>query len=257
MPGSSGSTAGMPGMPGQSGSQSGRAGSPGSQPGAGSEGRDEGQVAGTDGGSQNGNGNDGSSSAQGQGSGDMAGTGNAGGGQEGSGTGGSGASGTVAGTGTGGMGGGMGRVSVLDERLNESFRVFDGMIIGERERAQQEADAAGAAVMGTGGGGAGEGEGEDGRYGEDILAGVLVAGGSDNSTGGGILPAGGRNREGEFSHSEQALYPVPEDIPDGNDDDVVARQLREAAMAEADPELRERLWDEYRRYTGLPIPDAE
>ena len=193
----------------------------------------------------------------------MAGTGTAGAGgnQDGSGgAGGSQGNGTMAGTGTGGTGGGgggMGRVSVLDERLNESFRVFDGMIIGERERAQQEADAAGAAVMGTGGGGAGEGEGEDGRYGEDILAGVLVAGGSDNSTGGGILPAGGRNREGEFSHSEQALYPVPEDIPDGNDDDVVARQLREAAMAEADPELRERLWDEYRRYTGLPIPDSE
>jgi len=32
---------------------------------------------------------------------------------------------------------------------------------------------------------------------------------------------------------------------------VVARQLREAAMREPDPELRERLWDEYRAYTGL------
>jgi len=27
--------------------------------------------------------------------------------------------------------------------------------------------------------------------------------------------------------------------------------LREAAMAEPDPELRERLWDEYRNYTGI------
>jgi hypothetical protein len=37
-------------------------------------------------------------------------------------------------------------------------------------------------------------------------------------------------------------------MPDGSDDDVVARQLREAAQAEQDPELRARLWDEYRRY---------
>jgi len=251
-------------MPGQSGSQGGSTGSSGTQSGDGSEGNGEGQVAGSNNGSQNGTGVEGSSgSADGSGNGEMAGTGTtgAGGNQNGSGgAAGSQGNGTMASTGTGGMGGGgggMGRVSVLDERLNESFRVFDGMIIGERERAQQEADAAGAAVMGTGGGGAGEGEGEDGSYGEDILAGVLVAGGSDNSTGGGILPAGGRNREGEFSHSDQALYPVPEDIPDGNDDDVVGRQLREAAMAEADPELRERLWDEYRRYTGLPIPDSE
>jgi hypothetical protein len=41
---------------------------------------------------------------------------------------------------------------------------------------------------------------------------------------------------------------VPADIPDGRDDDIVARQLREAAMKETDPELRERLWEEYRQY---------
>jgi hypothetical protein len=29
---------------------------------------------------------------------------------------------------------------------------------------------------------------------------------------------------------------------------VVARQLREAATAEKDPVLREKLWDEYRKY---------
>ena len=46
--------------------------------------------------------------------------------------------------------------------------------------------------------------------------------------------------------------PVPPDRPDARDDDVVARQLREAAMAEKDPELRESLWEEYRRYkSGL------
>jgi hypothetical protein len=37
-------------------------------------------------------------------------------------------------------------------------------------------------------------------------------------------------------------------VGDGSDDDIVARQLREAAMAEKDPALREKLWDEYRRY---------
>ena len=41
---------------------------------------------------------------------------------------------------------------------------------------------------------------------------------------------------------------VPADIPDGSDDDIVARQLREAAMTETDPELREKLWQEYRNY---------
>ena len=41
---------------------------------------------------------------------------------------------------------------------------------------------------------------------------------------------------------------APSDVGDGSDDDIVARQLREAAQKESDPELREKLWDEYRKY---------
>jgi hypothetical protein len=37
-------------------------------------------------------------------------------------------------------------------------------------------------------------------------------------------------------------------VGDGNDDDIVARQIRRAAETEADPELRKKLWDEYRKY---------
>ncbi len=37
-------------------------------------------------------------------------------------------------------------------------------------------------------------------------------------------------------------------LGDGNDDDVVARQLREAAQGESDPILRQKLWDEYQKY---------
>ena len=39
-------------------------------------------------------------------------------------------------------------------------------------------------------------------------------------------------------------------VPDAKDDDIIARQLREAAMAEQDPVLREKLWAEYERYKG-------
>ena len=68
------------------------------------------------------------------------------------------------------------------------------------------------------------------------------------------MPNMGRSREGDFENRNQNNFPPPADIPNGNGDDVVARQLREAAMNEADPELREKLWNEYRTYTGLPIP---
>ena len=137
------------------------------------------------------------------------------------------------------------RRTALDERLNEGFAEFDGMILGERERVQSQADDAGSGVMSSGGSGAGGGDG-DSQGGEPFV----IASATDSSTGGGIMPAGTAAREGDFTFEEQS-YPIPEDIPSGNDDDVVARQLREAAMGESDSELREKLWDEYRAYTGL------
>ena len=61
---------------------------------------------------------------------------------------------------------------------------------------------------------------------------------------------GGASAGGEIPRNT-AKYPPPKDIPSGNDDDVVARQLREAAMSEPDPAVREKLWDEYRKYKGI------
>ena len=50
---------------------------------------------------------------------------------------------------------------------------------------------------------------------------------------------------------EQIQERTPEDVHRTIDDDIIARQLREAAIAEEDPALRARLWDEYRKYKGL------
>jgi hypothetical protein len=41
---------------------------------------------------------------------------------------------------------------------------------------------------------------------------------------------------------------TPREIPDGDDDDIVARRLRKAAGQETDPQLRARLWKEYEDY---------
>ena len=48
--------------------------------------------------------------------------------------------------------------------------------------------------------------------------------------------------------AKNSKHAPPKDIPDGSDDDVVARQIREAAEKETDPKLRKKLWEEYRRY---------
>jgi len=41
---------------------------------------------------------------------------------------------------------------------------------------------------------------------------------------------------------------IPDDIPSPQGDDIVAQQLREAAIAEQDPDLQAKLWEEYKRY---------
>ena len=45
---------------------------------------------------------------------------------------------------------------------------------------------------------------------------------------------------------------IPEDIPPADNDSVLEAQIREAAMNEPDPVVREKLWDEYRKYKGIP-----
>jgi len=56
-------------------------------------------------------------------------------------------------------------------------------------------------------------------------------------------PSSSSSQQGQGFES----IPLPEDIGDGQGDNIVERQIREAAINESDPVLRERLWDEYRK----------
>lgn len=41
---------------------------------------------------------------------------------------------------------------------------------------------------------------------------------------------------------------IPEDIPSADNDSVLEAQIRQAAINEKDPEIKKKLWDEYRKY---------
>ena len=45
---------------------------------------------------------------------------------------------------------------------------------------------------------------------------------------------------------------LPEDIPPADNDSVLEAQIRQAAINETDPAVKKRLWNEYRKYKGLP-----
>ena len=97
------------------------------------------------------------------------------------------------------------------------------------------------------GGGAGGGA-QSGRVG---LGGQQ---GGGNSTSGSVSilnPTDERQASIDSMSEEDIQSRRPDDIMENVGDDIVARQLYEAALAEDDPELRERLWEEYRKYNGL------
>ena len=142
------------------------------------------------------------------------------------------------------------QVAVLDAELNSGLGEYDEMLLREQERikaATPRSDEIGdGSGTGQGGGTGGEGTGEDAAD----TDGDSEATGSDTGAANGAQPpAGSASRgAGAGGGAQQRGAGQPPDIPDGSDDDVVARQLREAAEKETDPELKKKLWEEYRKY---------
>ena len=130
------------------------------------------------------------------------------------------------------------------------------MILQEQELLEQKrASAGGGGAGGAGGaggvGGGGAGGGAAGEAGSESSQGDQTADAGEATGDSPNAPTGSGRVPGRQDDDSELQERVPADIPDGRDDDIVARQLREAAMNEEDPELRERLWDEYRRYKGI------
>ena len=134
------------------------------------------------------------------------------------------------------------RVAVLDRQLEASTGVFDAII--REEQRQQRSTRREQGTQPQSGGDSGTETTSSGRNPYEASE-----DGGSGSIGGGI---GGRSGA---APDNPAVFEAPDDIPSGNDDDIVARQLREAAMREADPEVREALWNEYRKYKGIEIPE--
>ena len=134
--------------------------------------------------------------------------------------------------------------SELDKELNESIIVFENKVLEARAEVLGSAPAPtgnenipGVAVLG----GVGDDDGE-GTFAENETDGTIL--GDPEVLEQGRMPEGA-----DLASVDKEAQPlIPEDIPDPQGDDIVAQQLREAAIAESDPGLREKLWEEYKRY---------
>jgi hypothetical protein len=155
------------------------------------------------------------------------------------------------------------KILMLDEKLEESMAEFDNMFAVEIREIEVEKDKLTSEMS-------------DGRQSSSALAKDTsnpesqpksASNSSEGNEGGsGEQSAPGKNY-GEImgknnnyivqSTSSQGSLPgkgknmiIPEDIPSGESDDIIARQIREAAISEKNPKLKEKLWEEYRTYKG-------
>ncbi|MBL4681261.1 MAG: hypothetical protein JKY88_11140 [Pseudomonadales bacterium] len=125
-----------------------------------------------------------------------------------------------------------GPVGTLDDELEQSLIIFDGEIEDARATIIQSTPAPTGDIVGVQ---------TDRPAGESNYPEA-----SDEE--------GASDTEGDQEDQMASAVPniVPEGIPSAQGDDIVAQQLREAAIAETDPGLKEKLWEEYRRYkSGL------
>jgi hypothetical protein len=122
-----------------------------------------------------------------------------------------------------------------DGEFDAALEDFDGEILAERdvirERSNEGADQRGSSIPMPSADTSGSESGPEGETAPGAPMGVP------------------RNRSAPPAPVAGAGQ-IPGDIADARDDDIIARQLREAAMQETDPTLKEALWDEYRRYKG-------
>jgi hypothetical protein len=131
----------------------------------------------------------------------------------------------------------------LDAELEAGLGEYDELLL--REQARVKADRPRSAGEGDGiaGGAGGESDGDAGSADAD---GQPTDPGDEQMTDArtGKPPVA----TGSGAGKQTVTGGQPENIPDGSDDDVVARQLRKAAEQETDPQLKKKLWEEYRKY---------
>ena len=148
------------------------------------------------------------------------------------------------------------RRAAIDKRLNDSLGAFDAELRQEQQTLAKERDARQAAAAGTA-----ATEGQNGDKNGEAAGSTATEGppGGDGKGGdNGKHPGPGKRRDHSGDLKSEKAGKTPDDnagngatareIPDGSDDDVVARRLRQAAQQETDPELKEKLWQEYLDY---------
>lgn len=144
------------------------------------------------------------------------------------------------------------RRAALDKQLEGSLGTFDDTLRREQKAVAEEKDANDAAASGSSDSSSESTSGDESGSAkpEGPPAGASEPGRSRNETPArpGDLKSDKDRAANDANKPGGGTGAAPEKIPDGSDDDIVAKRLRKAAEQETDPELKEKLWKEYIEY---------
>lgn len=163
------------------------------------------------------------------------------------------------------------KTASMDKQLFAALGEFDELLLQEEEKvaarvpSQRESGDNGRSGTSGSGGTSGDAGNAGAGTGKQKGAGTTTTGlGEDSSSsvhsGQTAEPgttSGARSNAGAGSAGiDHSAYGAPGGrLPPPQDDDIVARQLREAAEKETDPELKKKLWEEYWKYKGVKKGD--
>jgi hypothetical protein len=156
------------------------------------------------------------------------------------------------------------QIDSLENSLTRALGDFDEMLLKEQNRLAsrqpRQRETEGSAGSGDFSGPEGKNSGAAGekKRGNQAPAGEpsaqKIRQGEDDAklpvpgAAGEISAAGSAGGAGDGNDPSSAVTRPSEADSMTRDDDIVARQLREAAEKETDPELKAKLWEEYRKY---------
>lgn len=161
------------------------------------------------------------------------------------------------------------KTALMEQAFFRALSKFDAC-----QDAQSQAESASSGGDGNAGGGdSGTTSGMTGTETSEAVAGIDAAASTASSdmsgTEASVSTSESQNTSSTVGDDEPAAEPgaqsstgvqvsdmdngkVPEDIPSVDNDSVLEAQIRQAATDETDPEIKAKLWNEYRRYKGLP-----
>ncbi len=160
------------------------------------------------------------------------------------------------------------KIERMDQALFDSLSRFDAC------QDQLSGSATAAANAGGGDAGTGTGTGTGDSVASSDMSGEEAASVDDNGGSLASVPMSAAEPESENQGDPQGGHlddppapeegqagsggaigaengKIPEDIPPADNDSVLEAQIRQAAINETDPEIKAKLWDEYRRYKGI------